>query len=150
MTAIRFLVVFAVFGLAEGLHAQIVDARESLVFPVNPPQSARGSSAPQEELERQLALHALVVETVQEIDRAQASGFGSGHPKMKALQAKLAAVQKQVQGKPARPALPQSLASQLAQSEARHQEKEAALSREVAALKAEVAQLREELKKAQK
>jgi hypothetical protein len=139
------LSVLTLIGLTGALQAQPVDARENLVFPVNPPRTARAPSVPVRELGRQLALYAQVRETVQKIDEARASGLGSGHPKIKALSAKLTVLKEQ-----AKPVPSQSPVDRLAQSEARRQEREAELSREIATLKAEVAKLREELEKAQK
>jgi len=152
MISIRFLGVFVVFGLAGILEAQVVDARENLILPVNPPRIAGGRVETSANLDQQISLHWSVTETIREIEKAQASGLGSGHPKVKSLWAKLDVIQEQLNAKPSRQdsALPKSLANRIAQFEAWQREKEAELSREVASLKAEVAQLREELKKAQK
>jgi hypothetical protein len=150
MTAIRYLGVFVVFGFCPALEAQLVDARENLILPVNPPRSFGKSAEPV--FEEQLPFLLSILQVTKEIEQAEASGLAPDHPKVKSLQAKLAVMKQHLNSTHSRPrdALPQSLIDRLAQFEASLKEKEAALTREVETLKAEVARLQEELKKAHK
>lgn len=151
MAAIRLFGVFVVFGLVSSLEAQVIDARENLIQLVNPPRALTKPKAASPVDSVPLLFAILQVST--ELDNAKAEGLGPDHPRIKGLQAKLAAMQNQLQATPAKTASPtasQSLLDRLAALEARQQEKEATLAREVAALKAEVTRLQEELKKVQK
>lgn len=150
MKTIRLFGVFVVFSLATALEAQIVDARDNLILPVNPPRSIAKPNAAN--LEEQLPLLLSILQVSTELDEAKARGLGPDHPTVKSLQAKLAVMQNQLAAMPARTlqTSPQSLVDRLAQYEARQKEKEATLNREVALLRTEVARLQEELKKVQK
>jgi hypothetical protein len=151
MKAILRLGVLVVFGTATHLQAQVVDARNDLVLPVNPPRSAGNPKAA--DLEQQFPLLLSILHTSTELDNAKAEGLGPDHPRIKALEAKLKALQNTLQpgsAKDENADAAQSVLDRLAQLEARQKEKEAELSREVAALKAEVARLQEELKKAKR
>lgn len=151
MKAILQIGVLAVFGTATHLQAQVVDARDDLVLPVNPPRSAGNPKAA--DPGQQFPLLLSILHTSTELENAKAEGLGPDHPRIKSLEAKLKALQNKLQSGPAKndsEAASQSVLDRLAQLEARQKEKEAELSREVAALKAEVARLQEELKKAKK
>lgn len=151
MTAIRLVGMFVAIGLASSLEAQITDARDDLIFPVHPPRPLNKPAAMSSG--DSFSLQFLIFQVSTELDNAKAEGLGPGHPRIKALEAKLTSMKNQLQEDPAKtknPGTSRAILDRIAQLETRQQEKEEALSREIATLKAEIAKLQEELKKARK